>query len=702
MISTDVLRNFKKYLTKYEQKEIKDYKQVWYIGKQAKKIDSSQTRQSNSGYDTKEGIYRALINDHLGYRYQILEVLGQGFSGQILKCMDHKPMHLVAIKVIRNKDIVHDLAMPEKDILKALQQFDKDNSANTVHMKEKFYFRSHLCIIFDLFLTDQHGLNHTNESEFTEEELKKYTMDMLKCLQLLKEKIVHGDLNLKMSPMKGKRTVLNPKTNAKNRVRPFKPTVLLSIAQCSQKTQTDLSHKQQSALPGGKQKCPLGPSSHSPTVMKPIVTCLQTTQSVSGTSSAIKPAMSPEYVLEHFKEYLTKYEQKEIKDYTQVWYIGKQAKKIDASQIRPSNSGYDTKEGIYSAIINDHLAYRYQILEVLGQGYSGQILKCMDHKTNQLVAIKVIRNKDIIYQTVLPEVKILEALREFDKDNSANIVHMKEKFYFRSHLCIIFDLFLKDLHALCHTNKVKVTEEEQKKYTMEILKCLQLLKETKIVHGDLKPENVLIYKKDDEMHTAVTDFGGSYFMNEDDRPRLFTKEYMSPELLLGKKCGPATDMWSLGCTIAELHCGFRLFHGCDLPYVFNRIMEVLGVPPPELLRAAPKRKFFFDSNGIPYMRHCRTTLETKLNSIDVHFINFIERCLEYDPKKRMTPKQASQHPWIHDKLKCATRAGKTISNASVSSSNTSALLKRKKISPPQPQKALLLSYSHPSCVKPAP
>ena len=43
---------------------------------------------------------------------------------------------------------------------------------------------------------------------------------------------------------------------------------------------------------------------------------------------------------------------------------------------------------------------------------------------------------------VMPEVKILEALQQFDKDNSANIVHMKEKFYFRCHLCIIFDVFL--------------------------------------------------------------------------------------------------------------------------------------------------------------------------------------------------------------------------------------------------------------------
>lgn len=39
------------------------------------------------------------------------------------------------------------------------------------------------------------------------------------------------------------------------------------------------------------------------------------------------------------------------------------------------------------------------------------------------------------------ELKILETLREQDKNNTASIVHMKEHFYFRNHLCITFQLF---------------------------------------------------------------------------------------------------------------------------------------------------------------------------------------------------------------------------------------------------------------------
>lgn len=44
--------------------------------------------------------------------------------------------------------------------------------------------------------------------------------------------------------------------------------------------------------------------------------------------------------------------------------------------------------------MSDHLAYRFEILEVIGTGYSGQVLKCMDHMTKELVAVKVIRTKE--------------------------------------------------------------------------------------------------------------------------------------------------------------------------------------------------------------------------------------------------------------------------------------------------------------------
>ncbi|GLD65596.1 dual specificity tyrosine-phosphorylation-regulated kinase 4-like protein [Lates japonicus] len=103
-------------------------------------------------------------------------------------------------------------------------------------------------------------------------------------------------------------------------------------------------------------------------------------------------------------------------------------------------------------------------------------------------------------------------------------------------------------------------------------------------------------QKDDEKRTAVSDFGGSYFVKDRDQPLIQTLYYMSPEMLLGKRCSPATDMWSLGCMLAELHLGHRLFHGRDNVDQFSCIMKVLGTPPTELLVEAPKRNKFFVKN----------------------------------------------------------------------------------------------------------
>ena len=44
-------------------------------------------------------------------------------------------------------------------------------------------------------------------------------------------------------------------------------------------------------------------------------------------------------------------------------------------------------------VIKDHIAYRYEVLEVMGQGTFGRVLKCRDHKTKQLVAMKVIASE---------------------------------------------------------------------------------------------------------------------------------------------------------------------------------------------------------------------------------------------------------------------------------------------------------------------
>ncbi|AWP08955.1 putative dual specificity tyrosine-phosphorylation-regulated kinase 4-like isoform 2 [Scophthalmus maximus] len=398
----------------------------------------------------------------------------------------------------------------------------------------------------------------------------------------------------------------------------------------------------------------------------------------------VRAPMSPEAVLREFKSCLTKHELGEIRDYKEVWYWGNKANKIKTSQ---------TQNGCYTAIINDHLAYRFQILEVIGTGYSGEVIKCLDHKTKERVAVKVFRDNSSVRRQGEAEVKILKTLRKCDKDRSANIVHIKEKFYFRQHLCITFDLFDEDLYrALKRTKKPGFSERELRKYTMDMLKCLQLLKKNNIVHGDLKTNNILVLRKDREKHVAVGDYGGSYLTTESHKPPIHTLNYVAPELLLGKRCSPAIDMWSLGCILAELHIGHLLFIGSNNLCQFRHIMEVLGVPPSNLLDKAPNRDMFFDSEGLPLqmekITRNSTTLAKKLGSKNAEFVDFIEGCLQYNPKKRMTPEQAMHHPWITQKSKYAAAAAKSRSDAPVSSSGKKpAPPITEKMTPVQPGKA---------------
>ena len=75
------------------------------------------------------------------------------------------------------------------------------------------------------------------------------------------------------------------------------------------------------------------------------------------------------------------------------------------------NHGYDDARGDYVAVVADHLAYRYEVIGMLGRGSFGQVMKCRDHTDGSTVAIKIIRNKARFHTQALVEVQILDHLR---------------------------------------------------------------------------------------------------------------------------------------------------------------------------------------------------------------------------------------------------------------------------------------------------
>ncbi|KAL2130482.1 hypothetical protein VTI74DRAFT_6350 [Chaetomium olivicolor] len=351
------------------------------------------------------------------------------------------------------------------------------------------------------------------------------------------------------------------------------------------------------------------------------------------------------------------YERGEIVDYKDVYFCGTQnaAKVVGDPQSDSPNFGYDDERGDYTIVPGDHLAYRYEIIDVLGKGSFGQVVRCIDHKTGVLVAVKIIRNKKRFHQQALVEVNILQKLREWDPNNKHSMVNFTHSFYFRGHLCISTELLDMNLYEFIKSNAFRGFSLKMiRRFTKQMLSSLNLLKQHKVIHCDLKPENILLRHP---LHTEikVIDFGSSCFENEKVYTYIQSRFYRSPEVILGMTYGLPIDMWSLGCILAELYTGVPIFPGENEQEQLACIMEVFGPPEKHLIEKSTRKKLFFDSMGKPRLtvsskgrrrRPSSKTLQQVLKCDDEPFLDFIARCLRWDPDRRMKPEEAIRHEFI--------------------------------------------------------
>ncbi|OLN86484.1 Dual specificity protein kinase pom1 [Colletotrichum chlorophyti] len=354
------------------------------------------------------------------------------------------------------------------------------------------------------------------------------------------------------------------------------------------------------------------------------------------------------------------YERGEIVDYNDVYFCGTQnARKVVGDlQSDTPNYGYDDERGDYTIVPGDHLAYRYEIIDVLGKGSFGQVVRCIDHKTGVLVAVKIIRNKKRFHQQALVEVNILQKLREWDPKNKHSMVNFTHSFYFRGHLCISTELLDMNLYEFIKANAFRgFSLKLIRRFTKQMLSSLNLLKQHKVIHCDLKPENILLRHP---MHSEikVIDFGSSCFENEKVYTYIQSRFYRSPEVILGMTYGMPIDMWSLGCILAELYTGVPIFPGENEQEQLACIMEVFGPPEKHLIEKSTRKKLFFDSMGKPRLtvsskgrrrRPSSKTLQQVLKCDDEAFLDFLARCLRWDPERRLKPEEAIHHEFISGK-----------------------------------------------------
>ncbi|KAJ2989075.1 hypothetical protein NUW58_g3651 [Xylaria curta] len=119
--------------------------------------------------------------------------------------------------------------------------------------------------------------------------------------------------------------------------------------------------------------------------------------------------------------------------------------------------------------------------------------------------------------------------------------------------------------------------------------------------------------------------------------------------------GLPIDMWSLGCILAELYTGVPIFPGENEQEQLACIMEVFGPPEKHLIEKSTRKKLFFDSMGKPRLtvstkgrrrRPSSKTLQQAIKCDDEPFLDFLARCLRWDPDRRLKPEEAIRHEFI--------------------------------------------------------
>ncbi len=254
------------------------------------------------------------------------------------------------------------------------------------------------------------------------------------------------------------------------------------------------------------------------------------------------------------------------------------------------NNGFDDTDGYCVYKARGHFAYRYEIIELLGKGSFGQVFRCKDHKNGAVVALKVIKNQPRFHQQGIVEVRVLDAVRKAGKDCNAYIIEMLDYFTFRHHICLTFELLSITLYDFMRENSFAgFSLSLIRKFAIQLLLGLCLLRRLRIAHCDLKPENIML-KSRGRSGIKIIDVGSGCFENERVYTYIQSRFYRAPEIIFGVAYTCGIDMWSFGCILYELYTGNSLFPADSEADLLQRIMEVKGLPPRELVTVSPRQE----------------------------------------------------------------------------------------------------------------
>jgi len=216
------------------------------------------------------------------------------------------------------------------------------------------------------------------------------------------------------------------------------------------------------------------------------------------------------------------------------------------------------------------------------------------------------------------------------------------------------------------------------KHRLRCLQCLialDFIHANNLIHCDLKPENILIQSLS-RCTIKVIDFGSSCFQSDPHSSYVQSRSYRAPEVILGLPYSHKIDVFSLGCILAELLRSKVLFPNKTATHLLAGHMALCGIDswmieegkhshqyfmknklyiwqsaeptslPGEQIHQMRRRHIMHGTGGYFYIHPRPRTFEAELGVSDPVFIDLMKRLLETNMNKRITSKEALQHPWL--------------------------------------------------------
>lgn len=287
---------------------------------------------------------------------------------------------------------------------------------------------------------------------------------------------------------------------------------------------------------------------------------------------------------------------------------------------------------------------RYEQIQEIGVGAYGTVYRARDRENDgQIVALKRLRvqaSEEGMPLATVREIALLKQLERFDHPNIVRLLDVccGRRTARETRLTLVFEHVDYDLETFMQENN-PIDLSKVKDIAKQLLTGLDFLHSQRVVHRDLKPQNVLISQN---MVVRIADFGLArlYCADSSLTQVVVTLWYRAPEVLLHRSYHSGVDLWGCGCIVAELLNNQPLFMGNGEISQLRTIFDTRGLPPES---DWPSESNISRQSFLPEQRRELSEVVTRATP---DCLELLEGLLKLNPNDRLSASEALRCAWF--------------------------------------------------------